>query len=251
MRHRVLIALAVLGVASICLPADAQCKGRVTAGPVLWKENTDLKVESATDFDGSNNTTDQQQRDWEVLGSGAGMRVNYELPRLLSLYGELGMTQATVRFKDVLDPNQDVRSIGLDNGAYYTLGARLGDDFSNGKLFWTVGAAVNAFSTSLDQDITTSWDYDETNVSVDGRLGVWASRIGVYGGLRFADSSADLKETDRSNPLGQQTRETNMGRDGSVDLLIGARTRGSDVSGFTELGFVGTFSASAGLSMAF
>ncbi len=251
MRHRVLIALAALGVATICLPAVAQSKGRVSAGPVLWRHDTDLKVERATDFDGSNNTTDQQQKDWDVLGSGAGVRINYDLPRLLSLYGEVGVAQATVRDRDVIDPNQDIGSLGLNDRAYYTVGARLGDDFSNGKLFWMVGGALNVLSTDLDEDINTTWDYEETNVSVDGRLGTWANRIGVYGGLRFADSSAELRETDRTNPIGQQTRTVEMGRDGSVDFLIGARTRGSDVSGFTELGLVGTFSASAGLSVAF
>ena len=223
----------------------------MNAGPVLWRSNTDLNVERATDFDGSNNTSNQQEKNWDVLGSGAGVRVNYDLPRLLSFYGELGVTQVTVRDKDVVDPNQDIGSLGLNNGAYYTLGARVGDDLSNGKLFWMVGGAFNVVSTDLDENINTNWNYEETNFSVDGRLGTWVNRIGVYGGLRFADSSADLRETDRTNPIGQQTRTIEMGRDGSVDFLIGARTRGADVSGFTELGLVGTFSTSAGLSVAF
>ncbi len=251
MRHRALIALVVLSMAVICLPADAQSKGRVSAGPVLWTHDTDLKVERATDFDGSNNTTEQQQKAWDVLGAGAGLRVDYNLPRLVSLYGEFGVTQATVRDKDVVDPAHDVRSLGLNNGAYYTLGARLGDDFSSGKLFWMVSGALKGASTNLDADVNTNWDYKETNVSVDGRLGAWANQIGVYGGLRLADSNADLHETDRTNPIGQQTRTIDLGRDGSVDFLIGARTRSSDVSGFTEVGFVGSFSASAGLSVAF
>ena len=251
MGHRVLIALAVLGVATLCLPADAQSKGSMSVGPVLWTHSTDLKVESATDFDGSNNTTEQQQKSWDVLGSGAGVRLNYDLPRMFSLYGELGVTQATVRDKNLTDPNQNVQSLGLNDGAYYTLGAKLGDDFSNGRLFWMVGGAINGVSTNLDADVNTNWDYKETNVSLDGRVGTWASRIGVYGGLRFADSNANLRETDRTNPIGQQVRKIDMGRDGSVDLLLGARTRGSDISGFTELGFVGAFSASAGMSVGF
>lgn len=251
MPHRILLALVVLGLATTCLPADALSKGRVSAGPVLWKHDTDLEVERATNFDGSDDTSDQQEKNWDVLGSGAGMRVGYELPRMLSFYGELGVTQATVRDKDIVDPNQDIGSLGLNDGVYYTLGARLGDDFSNGKLFWALGGSVNFVSTDLDEDINTHWDYEETNVSVDGRIGTWANRIGFYGGLRIADSSADLRETDRTNPIGQQTRAIEMGRGESLDLLIGARTRGSDVSGFTELGLAGTFSASAGVSVVF
>lgn len=251
MRHRILIASAVIGMALSCLPAAAQCKGRLSAGPVLWTHDTDLKVQSATDFDGSNITTEQQRLSWDVLGSGAGARLDYALPRLVSLYGELGVTQATVRDKNLLDPEQNVRSIGLNDGVFYTAGARLGDDFSNGKLFWGVGAALQGVSTNLDADINTSYRYRETNISLDGRIGTWASRIGVYGGLRFADSNANLRETDRTNPIGQQVRKIDMGRNGSVDLLLGARTRGSDVSGFTELGLLGTLSASAGMTVAF
>lgn len=251
MRYRLLITFAILGAGMSCLPAHAQSNGRVSVGPTIWRHDTNLTVERATDFDGSNNTTDQQEKDWDVLGSGVGIRVNYDLPRLLSVHGEVGITQATVQDRDVIDPDQDIGSLGLNSGAYYTLGARLSDDFADGKHFWMVGGALNIVSTELDEDINTNWDYDETNLSVDGRLGTWVKQIGAYAGLRFVSSSADLRETDRANPVGQQIRTVEMGRDGTVDVLIGARTRGPDVSGFTELGLVGTFSASAGLSVAF
>jgi hypothetical protein len=36
-----------------------------------------------------------------------------------------------------------------------------------------------------------------------------------------------------------------------VDLLVGAQTRGPEITGFTEIGMVGTFSANAGLMIRF
>ena len=252
MRRNVLIVLAVLWVASCCFPARAQSQGRVSAGVMLWRHDTNLKVERATDFDGSNITAGERAKDWDALGSGAGVRVGYEFPKLVTLYGEAGVAQATVRDKDVADPDQNVASRGLNDGAYYAVGARVGGDFSaTGNLFWAMGGTLSAVSTALDEDINTSWDYDETKVAFDGKVGTWVQRVGIYGGLRFVHSSADLNETDRTNPLGQQNRTTELGRDGAVDVLLGAQTKGSDIAGFTEIGLVGTFSANAGLTLRF
>ena len=252
MRHNFLIALAVLGVASSCFPAIAQSQGRVSAGVTLWTHDTNLEVEHAADFDGSNITAQERAKDWDVLGSGAGVQVGYEFARQVMLYGEGGITQATIRDKDVADPDQNVASQGLDDGAYFALGARVGGDFSStGKAFWAMNATLSGVSTALDQDINTSWDYDETKVALDGKVGAWFQRVGVYGGLRFVHSSADLSETDLTNAPGQQTRTTELGRDGAIDLLVGVQTKGSDVAGFTEIGLVGTFSANAGLALRF
>ncbi len=252
MRHHVRIVLIALGLAACWLPAQAQSRGRVSVGAILWRHGTNLSVERATDFDGSNITTRERAKDWDVLGSGVGARISYELPRVLTLYGEVGTAQATVRDKDVADPNQDVASRGLNDGAYLAVGARLGGDFGGrGDFFWSMGGALSAVSTALEQDINTSWDYDETKVTVDGKVGTWVQRAGFYGGLRLVRSHADLHETDRTNLPGEQTRTTELGRDEAAELLVGAQTRGQDIVGFTELGMVGTFSATAGLTLRF
>lgn len=234
------------------LPADAWSQGRVSAGAVLWTHNTDLDVESATEFDGTDDTADQMIRDWDVLGSGAGVRIGYDFSKIAALYGEVGATQATVRDKDVTDPNQDVGSLGFNDGAYFAVGARLGGDFSGtSNLFWAVDGAFRSVSTSLDEDITTSWDYDESRFSIDGRVGVWAKQVGFFGGLRMVNANADLSETDISNIPGQQNRNIELKRENSADVLLGAQTRGSNVAGFAELGLVGAFSATAGVRYGF
>jgi len=252
MRQSSMLVLAAFAAAVFVLPANARSEGRVSVGPVLWREDTNLQVTRATNFDGSNDTSDQQEKDWDVLGSGAGVRVGYDFARLFSLHGEVGVTQATVRDKDVVDPNQDIGSLGLNDGVYYSVGARVGDNFSgSGNYFWRIGGALSGLSTALDEDITTSWDYDETRFSFDGRLGVWTRNVGVFGGLRFVQSSADLRETDRSNLPGFQTRKIELEREGNVDFLLGAQTRGPDVAGFAEIGIGGTFSAAAGMTVGF
>jgi hypothetical protein len=246
----------VIALVAVCatggLPADAWCHPHLSAGAVLWTHNTDLDVESATEFDGSDDTADQMIRDWDVLGSGAGLRVGYAFPRLAALYGEVGATQATVRDKDVVDPDQDVGSLGFNDGAYFALGAHLGGDFSStGSYFWALDGAFRSVSTSLDEDVSTSWDYEESRFSIDGRVGIWAKQVGFFGGLRLVDASADLSETDTSNLPGEQTRNIELGRENSTDLLLGAQTRGSAISGFAELGLLGAFSASAGVTYGF
>jgi len=250
MRHHVRIALVVLGVASGWLPAQAQ--GRLSVGAVTWRHGTNLAVERATDFDGSNITAGERAKDWDVLGSGAGVRVSYEFPRLLTLHGEAGTAQATVRDKDVADPNQDVASRGLNGGAYLVLGARLGGDLgATGNLYWSLGGAFGAVATDLEEDVNTRWDYDETRIAMDGRVGAWVRRVGFYGGLRLVRSQVDLRETDRSNLPWEQTRTTELVRDEAAELLFGAETRGQDIVGFTELAMVGSFSATAGLMLRF
>lgn len=252
MRHHGVIVVAALALATSGLPAVAWSEGRIHLGAMLWRDGTNLKVERATDYDGSDITGDQRIRDWDVIGSGLGARLSYDLPRLLSLYGEAGTAQATVRDKDVTDPSQSVASRGLNSGVYFVVGAQLGDYFSGtGNVFWKLGGSLTSISAGLDRDVNRSWDYDETRISGDLKIGTWVQQIGLYGGLRAVHSSADLRETDRTNPLLQQSRLTELGRRGAVDLLVGAQTRGPEISGFTEIGMIGTFSASAGLTMRF
>lgn len=251
MRHLILIALVAVG-ATAWLPADAWSQGRLSAGAVLWRHDTNLDVERATDFDGTDDTAGQIVKDWDVLGSGAGVRFGYDFPKLAAIYGEVGATQATVRDKDVVDPNQDVGSLGLNDGAYFAVGARIGADFSStGNLFWAVDGMFSSLSTALDEDVNTSWDYDESRLSVGGRIGVWTKQVGFFSGVRLVTTSADLSETDVTNAPGQQTRTTELGRDGAVDILLGAQTKGSEIAGFTEVGLVGTFSVNAGLTLRF
>ena len=251
MRHhgRLVVALAL---AASCLPAHARSDGRVHVGAMLWRDETGLQVEHATDYDGSNITGEQRTRDWDATGSGLGARVSYDFPRLLTIYGEAGSSQATVRDKDVADPSQSVTSRGLNSGAYFGLGAQIGDYFSGaGNMFWRVGGELSNLSAGLDLDVNRSWDYDQTRLSGSVKLGTWVQQIGFYGGLRAVHASADLRETDRANPPGQQSRLTTLGRSGAVDLLVGAQTRGPEISGFTEIGMIGTFSANAGLMIRF
>lgn len=252
MRQRILIALTAIGVAAFAPPTHAQEKVRFNMGVTLWRQGTNLRVERATDFDGSDITASQKAKDWDIVGSGVGGRVNYELPKLLTIYGEAGTTQATVRDVDVSDPSRPVDSRGLDSGGYYVFGLQLAQQFSSTtNMFWAVDAALTGVTTSLDQDITTTFNYKATEFAMDGKVGSWVQQVGLYGGLRVVNANGKLKETDRTNPLGQQVRTTELRRDGALDVLVGARTRGSKISGFTEIGMVGTFSATAGLAMQF
>lgn len=252
MRHPGLIVLAALGGATCCLPAGAWGEGRISVGAMLWRHETNLKVERATDYDGSNITSGERAMDWDVTGSGLGARINYEFPRLFTVYGEAGTSQATVRDKDVTDPNQQVESRGLNGGAYFAVGATIGDYLSGtGNLFWKVGGSVASISAGLDRDINRSWDYEETRISGDLKVGTWVQQVGFYGGFRMVRSNADLRETDRTNLPGEQSRVTELVRDSAVDLLVGAQTRGPEISGFTEIGMIGAFSATAGLTLRF
>jgi hypothetical protein len=252
MRHPGVIVLAALGVAMCGRPAEARGEGRISVGAMLWRHETNLKVEHATDYDGSNITGGERLRDWDVSGSGLGARINYEFPRLVTVYGEAGTSQATVSDKDVTDPSQQVESRGLNGGAYFAVGATIGDYLSGtGNLFWRVGGSVASISAGLDRDVNRSVDYDETRISGDLKIGTWVQQVGFYGGLRMVQSNADLRETDRTNLPGQQSRLTELARDSAVDLLVGAQTRGPEISGFTEIGMIGTFSATAGLTLRF
>ncbi len=252
MRIHVFFLSAAVALACWALPAHAQDQGRVSAGAVVWGHNTNLEVDLATDFDGSDETATERAKDWDAQGSGMGIRLNYAFPKLVGLFGEVGAAQATVRDRDVQATNQDVTSRGLDTGLYFGFGGRLGTELpEDGNLFWSAGAAFSSVSTSLDEGVDRSWQYDETAFKFDGKVGRWVHSIALYGGTRFVQYSGNLDDTDRTRIPGQQVRTVELKRDGGVDLLVGAQTKGRDISGFAELGLVGTFSATTGLAFQF
>jgi hypothetical protein len=229
--------------------AQAQTPARVTAGAVVWTGDTDLSVKSATDWDGTSRTAQASANSWNTVGSGMGARIGYAFPGLVSIYGEVGMAQTTVRSRDLTDLS--VTSRGLDAGAFFGAGLRLGNDFPNSPMFWSAGADVRRLSSDLQEDSMNSWAYDQTDLSADGRIGSHVHGIGIYGGVRMAQLSSDLEQTDLSRPVGQQTRTTNLNRDGKMDLLLGAQTGAGSYNGFAELAFVGTTTATAGVSVHF
>ncbi len=248
---RVLLA-AVVVLACWAVPAWAQSVSHVSAGAVVWGHSTNLAVDRATDFDGSDNTAEERAKDWDVQGSGMGVRFSYAFPKLVGIYGEIGAAQATVRDRDVQDPSQNVTSRGLDPGVFFGFGGRVGTEApERGDLFWSAGVGFSSGSTNLDEGPLQSWTYDQTSFQADGRVGRWIHSIALYGGARYVHYSGNLDETDRSRTPGQQVRTVDLKRDEGMDLLLGAQTKGHDVSGFAELGLVGTFSATTGLVFPF
>ena len=227
-------------------------EGRVSVGVVVWSHDTDMDVDRAADFDGSDETAEERAKDWDVRGSGVGVRVTYDFPELISLFGEIGQGQATVRDDDFTDPAMDVQSRGLDDGFYFALGAQVGGGFGEkDEAFWSAGVKFSSFSADLDENVDTSWDYDETVLSIEGRAGRRLRGVELYGGLRFVQSSADLDENDLGQLPGPTFRRIELEREDEIDVVVGAETKSEQVKGFVELGFIGTLSATAGLSFRF
>jgi hypothetical protein len=238
----------VLAVAACSLLSQSANAG-LEAGAIVWRHDTALEATSATDFDGSNDTAEARARDWDTQASGLGLRADYRFPKLFAAYMQLGLVQPTVRSEDVSDPNQDVRSLGFDEGFAFGLGATVGGTFPNNeRVFWSVDGAFSLFMSDLNQDINTSFDYDETSLMLGGTAGYMVRGVGVYGGLRLVNTGASLEETDVTNPAGQQTRKTEFDRDKPLDLLFGVRTGNGPVMGFVELSAVGSFGAAAGFA---
>ena len=234
------------------LPATAGPRGHLSTGMVVWSQATDLKVDSAVDFDGSNQTAEQRAKDWSERGSGTGIRVGYDFPGLVSLYGEVTTAQMTMNTRDITDPSLSVDSRGMDQGHHLALGARVSGALAKkGAAFWSAGAAVSTVSTSLDQATGVTLDLDATSFHLDGRLGTEFRSVGLYGGLRYAQSDADFKETDRTQSPGQQVRTVTLNRDNPLDVLLGAQTSRQGIRANVEVGLVGTFSAEAALSLQF
>ncbi len=250
MRNALLIS--TLAVAAVCLLSPPIAQAQTGAGVVVWRHTTNLDVNRATDFDGTDDTFDQALRDWDMNGSGIGFRVNHQFPRLASIWGTLGLAQVTVRDERVVDPNLDLNSRGFDDDMFLSMGARVGDAFpSNPDVFWSVGFAFNLFSSDFNEDINTTWDYNETSFAFDGAIGYTIQDVGFYGGVRMVSYQADLEETDQTRTPGQQTRLIELDRDGQIDVTFGARTSTMPVMGFVEIGLIGSFSATTGFSFHF
>ncbi len=235
----------VIALMFLVVPAKAE----VSAGVVVWTHNTDLDVDSAVDFDGTDRTTDEKAKEWDMSGSSMlGLRVIYDLPMLVSVYGELGTAQTTVRDEDVTDPAQDLTSLGFDDGLYFAIGTQVGADFGNtDKAFWSAGVRYSSFSTDFSEDVDVTFDYDETVTTLDGKVGYKM----FYSGLRFVKYDGELAETDVTELPGLTARRTELVRDGQTDLLLGVQTKGERINAFAEVSFVGTTSGIAGLSVRF
>ena len=272
MRNHFVLLVGLLALGGWLFPQPAQAKGRFDAGVVVWTHETPMNVESATGFDGSDDTAGEQIKDWNVLGSGIGARLNYQFPGMFSVFGEVGSAQMDVKEKDVADPNQDLETLGLNDDFYFVLGVRAGGNFNHGgRAFWSAGIASTSISANVDEDVIVSIqyvtfdgkmgvnyrnvgfsaDYDETIMTIDGKVGFKHRNVGYYAGLRFVRSSLDLEETDLTQPAGQQVRMTEFDRDGVLDLALGAKGKGENVAGFVELAVVGTRALTTGMSFRF
>jgi len=238
----------VLALGFIAQPALAQ----LDAGFMLWKHRTELDVDNAVDFDGTSDTGEERGKNWDTQGSGFGVSASYQFPRILQVFAELGLAQSIVSFEDISDPARDVRTLAMDNSVHVAIGARpQGTLPNNPRVFWSGGVVFSAMNSELARDVQRSWDYDETTLSVDGRIGYLYQNLGFYGGLRFAKYNADLNETDIGNAVGQQLRTVEFSREASTDLLLGVQTNGSTLSGAVEFGFIGSLSARAGITRSF
>src|SRR5262245_36521242 len=215
------IALAAI-ILSWTSQAQAQTPGPVAVGAVVWTGDTDLTVDSATDWDGSSRTAQQSAMSWNTVASGMGARMGYQFPTLVSIYGEVGMAQATVRSRDLTD--LDVVSRGMDSGPFFGAGIRVGADLKQSPMFWSAGVEVRHLSADLQEDPANRWAYDETHLAADGRIGTHVHAIGIYGGLRIAQLSSSLDQTDLNQALGQQMRTTDFRRDSQMDVMLGAKT---------------------------
>jgi len=250
MNKKLTAAIYVAILASFALSQNAAAQP--SASFVIWRQTTELNVVRATDWDGTDDTADARGRNWDNRGSGLGIRVGYNFPRLVSLYGLLGLAQVTVRDEDLADPMLDLDSRGFDDDVYFAAGVRISDDFPNNeRVFWSASLAFSFFSSDVEQDIARSWNYDETMGWLKGTAGYKVHGVGLYGGLRLVWYDGELIEADITNTPGQQTRIIEFERDNDFDLLIGARTIGVPVGGFVELNAVGSFGAVAGFSFTF
>lgn len=243
----------ILGLAAalVCaLPVLAAAQPHV--GVILWRHDTEMDVNNATDWDGSNDTIDERLRDWDINSSGVGVRVGYGFARIFTIHGDIGAAQATARSVDVFDPTLDMRSRGLDEGVYFGVGANASDRFPGAEhVFWGANFSARSYSSEFKEDFATTWELDQTTMSIGGRVGYLVRGVGLYGGLQFVSDDADFSITDLSRLPGLQNRTISLERRGGTDLMVGAEFRGAPVNGFVEVGFVGSFGASTGVAMSF
>lgn len=242
--------LALAGAITCALPVMAAAQPHV--GVIMWRHDTEMKVNAATNWDGSNDTADERGKDWDLKSSGIGVRVGYMFPKIVTVHGDIGVAQATARSLDVSDVDLDMTSRGLDEGLALSVGIDASDRFPGAEhLFWGASLTASKFSSELDEDVTTTWEFDETTLSFGGRIGYAVKDLGVYGGLRFVSDDIDLQATDVSRAPGEQVRYIDLERDGGTDLVVGGEFRGMPVTGFVEFGFIGSFGATTGMAMHF
>jgi hypothetical protein len=235
--------------AAVPASVRAQAEEGLTVGAVVWRHETDLDVEQAISFDGEDVTAEQAARDWSFRDSGMGLRVAYALPTFVTLAGEVGIAQPVLRVIDTPDPDRDVGSVTFDSGFYVLLSPGLEGSFATaGNVFWAADLTFRLVSTDVDLDSDTNWDHDETSLAVSGKLGLEQGAFGFYGGVRFTSFNLDVDIRDRT-PSGTVRSGIEFDRRDVVDLLLGARTKGSHVAGFFEVGLVGTLSGTVGLSL--
>lgn len=244
----IVCAVVLAATALSALPANAQ----FDAGVVLWRYDTNLRAESATNYDGSDNTAEARARDWDKHGSGIGLQLNYEFSGIASLFGTLGVTQVTLRDENISNPNLDLDSRGFDDDVFFRAGVTLSNEFPrNADAFWSAGFSFNAFSSNLQESVDHRWDYDELAFMLQGTVGHMVRGAALYGGLRFVWLDGSLDETNLDNQPGYQVRTTELKRDGQTDLLVGTKIGSDPLVGFFELGLVGTFSATTGIALHF
>lgn len=242
--------LALAAAITCALPVLAAAQPHV--GVIMWRHDTDMKVSAATDWDGSNDTADERRRDWDLKSSGVGVRAGYMFAEIFTIHGDIGAAQATARSIDVSDADLDMTSRGLDEGLYLSIGASASDLFPGAEhLFWGASLSARRYSSEFDEDITTTWELDQTTLSFGGRIGYSLKDIGVYGGLRFVNDDTGLEVTDVSRDPGLQTRSIDLERNGGTNLVAGAEFRGMPMTGFVEVDFIGSFGATTGLAMHF
>lgn len=239
----------VLGAAIFCaIPLAASAQPQ--AGVFMWRQDAEMDVDAATDWDGSNDTADERGKDWDFKSSAVGVRGGYTFAQIVTVSGDIGIAQSTARSVDVSDANLDMTSRSLDEGIYVGLGVKASQHFPGSeRVFWGASLSAHRFSSEFDEDVTTTWELDETTLAMSGRIGYLLRGIGVYGGLRFVSDDADVEINDLSRAPGLQTRSVSLERASGTDLMVGAEYRGLPVSGLVEVGFVGSFSATTGLAM--
>lgn len=228
-------------------PAVAVAQPQV--GVVMWRHDTGLDVDHASDYGGDVVTAELRALDWETRNSGAGARVGYTFD-FLTIRGELGVAQATLRGKNVSSPSRSVEAVGLDEGVYFGLGVEARRHLpGTDHVFWGARGDLRKLSTGLDQATGVHIDYGKTTFSAAGRAGYEFAKVDVYGGLRLTGVSLDLDWTDRNRSVGSRTRTWSFNRGDITDVLVGAEVHAAPVSGFVEVGMIGTFSVTTGVSM--
>lgn len=262
--------------ALVCCALPASSRGQISVGPVIWRQSTDVDITSATDFDGTttmDETAGEKLKDWQIQGSGIGVRLAYHVS-VFSIVGEVGLAQTSRREEDVdvsdpANPITSIDAIALDEDVYYSVGARVeGTSRGGGDMFYSFGVMFRGISSELEEDqrIPESgsgagdgndgklWEYEESGLVIDGRIGVRSGGVGLYGGFRFSDPSFELKEiTEREDILPELTeiKTWEFERESPFSVVLGVEAQSDNFTAFFELGFGGATTATASMMFKF